>query len=159
MKKFLGFAAIAALLAGCMEGETGADPTRLLAKQAVASVVQSKLPAGINATPITDCIVDNASNAELLTLASGLVSGGVNAAATSAVVEIGKRSSTQSCMLSAAQGGALFGSNTSTTTSTATTGLGGLSALSGLLGAQQSTTSSAATTGQADLASLMAAFL
>lgn len=68
-------AALVALvsLSACMQaGTPGADVVqegaRSVARQSVNNVVAAKLP-GVDASPVTDCIIDNATLDELVTIA------------------------------------------------------------------------------------------
>ena len=60
-------------LSACMQaGTPGAnvvqDGARAVARQSVNSAVAAKLP-GVDASPVTDCIIDNATLDELVTIA------------------------------------------------------------------------------------------
>ena len=64
----LSILAIPLMLIGCV-GETGDTLAREVARSVVDGEVARRFP-GINAKPVTDCIIDNASAEELITLAS-----------------------------------------------------------------------------------------
>lgn len=60
-------------LAGCTTAQQD-DLTRRAAKNAVRPVLAQKLP-GVPVEPATDCIIDNASSKQLLSLAADAVTG------------------------------------------------------------------------------------
>lgn len=73
------------------------DGARVVARQAVNSAVAAQLP-GVDATPVTDCIIDNASLEELLTLARIAAMGSTGVTEVWPVVQtIGKRPATLEC--------------------------------------------------------------
>ncbi|KJZ20835.1 hypothetical protein [Loktanella sp. S4079] len=87
-------------LAGCMQdiGAQGDVLARTAAKGVVNNVVAAKLP-GVDATPVTDCIIDNASGAEILTIAEAAVVG-VDDATSELIVDILARPETARCAAS-----------------------------------------------------------
>ena len=70
--------------------------TRDTAKTVVNQVVETRFP-GVNAAPITDCIIDNASVSEILTIAKASVIG-IQQDTVDTVVEISQRPETASCI-------------------------------------------------------------
>ena len=86
-----------ALLAGCAGGNNPADAfAQARAKNVVNGVVQDKFP-GVNAAPVTDCIIDAASAGEILSIASASVTG-VNQSTVETVLEIGQRPEAVKCI-------------------------------------------------------------
>ena len=63
----------------------------------VNSVVASRLP-GVNAAPLTDCIIDNASGAEIIQIGQAALVG-TTPQTTSLVLEIAQRPETVRCAL------------------------------------------------------------
>ena len=98
MRTVAAFASVV-FLAGCLQdiGPAGDMLARDVAKGVVNSVVQSRLP-GVNAAPVTDCIIDNASGAEILTIAEAAVVG-TTQATNDLVVKIAQRPDTVRCAL------------------------------------------------------------
>ena len=94
----LGIASV--MLSGCMQdiGTQGDALARTAAKGVVNNVVASKFP-GVDATPVTDCIIDNATGAEILTIAEAAVVG-TTQATTDLVVGIAQRPETVRCTAS-----------------------------------------------------------
>lgn len=86
------------LLAGCV----GADAVVLQTQREVArSVVNATVAAqfpGVNAAPYTDCIIDNATGAEIGQFATQAATGGSEAAAQ-LVLQIAARPATSQCLL------------------------------------------------------------
>ena len=87
------------LLAGCMSdlGPAGDMLARDAAKGVVNSVVQTRFP-GVDAAPYTDCIIDNATGAEIITIAEAAVLG-TSQQTTALVVDIAGRPETLRCAL------------------------------------------------------------
>ena len=84
-------------LTACLDASDGVDTlARNSAKTVVNGVVQSKLP-GVDATAVTDCVIDNASSSEIVEIAQAAVVG-TTAATTSLVLEIAQRPDTVSCI-------------------------------------------------------------
>lgn len=98
----LAFAAGIATLAlsGCMTdmGPQSDALARVAAKGVVNSVVQTKFP-GVDAAPVTDCIIDNASGPEIVTIAQAAVVG-MTPATNDLVVRIAQRPDTLRCTAS-----------------------------------------------------------
>lgn len=86
-------------LGGCMQdlGPTGDTLAREAAKGVVNNVVQTRFP-GVNAAPVTDCIIDNASASEILQIATGAAMG-ATPETTNLVLEIAQRPETIRCSL------------------------------------------------------------
>lgn len=92
------------LLAGCMQdlGPAGDMLARDAAKGVVNTVVATRFP-GVNAAPVTDCIIDNASGGEIVTIAQAAVVG-TTQETTNLIVEIAQRPETVRCTLNNALG-------------------------------------------------------
>jgi predicted ThiF/HesA family dinucleotide-utilizing enzyme len=96
-----------AFLAGCdAVNETADNIARDRAKSVVNGVVTQKYP-GVNAAPVTDCIIDAASAGEVLNIAGASVTG-VTASTVEQVLEIAQRRDSVTCI--AENGIALWGS-------------------------------------------------
>ena len=92
------------MLAGCMQdlGPAGDMLARDAAKGVVNNTVQARFP-GVDARPLTDCIIDNASSGEIIQIAeSALV--GSNQATTNLIVGIAERPETIRCTLNKSLG-------------------------------------------------------
>lgn len=98
MRGFAVMTVAAMALAGCLQdvGPTGDALARDAAKGVVNNVVSARFP-GVNAAPYTDCIIDNASTAEIITLAEAAVLG-ATPRTTNLVVEIAGRPDTIRCI-------------------------------------------------------------
>ncbi|MDO6588690.1 succinate dehydrogenase [Loktanella sp. D2R18] len=97
MWKYGLIAAAAFGLSGCLDASDSVDQiARSSAKTVVNGVVESKFP-GVDATPVTDCIIDNASSSEIVEIAQAAVVG-TTSATTDLVVEIAGRPDTISCI-------------------------------------------------------------
>ena len=97
MRLLIKLGVASALLAGCMQdlGPAGDMLARDAAKSVVNSAVQTRFP-GIDARPLTDCIIDNASSSEIIQIAeSALV--GTSQATTNLIVDIAERPETVRC--------------------------------------------------------------
>ncbi|RKF16008.1 succinate dehydrogenase [Roseovarius spongiae] len=91
--------ALAALLAatGCTAANDAADAiARDRAKTVVNGVVQQRFP-GVNAAPVTDCIIDAASAGEILSIARASVSGVTDETARD-VIAIAQRPEAVECI-------------------------------------------------------------
>ncbi|MFC5737675.1 hypothetical protein DFO80_10643 [Rhodobacter sp. 140A] len=86
----------AAALSACTMGQSAEEVARAQAKSVVNGVVAQKMP-GVNAAPVTDCIIDNASMGEVYSIAKGAVVG-VSADTVSTVMTIAQRPATMSCI-------------------------------------------------------------
>lgn len=80
-------------LAACSAGETA---VRDQAKGVVNTVVAKKLP-GVNAAPVTDCVIDNASMGEVFTIAKG-AKFGITEGTVQTVMTVLKRPATTQCI-------------------------------------------------------------
>lgn len=70
--------------------------TRDTAKTVVNQVVETRFP-GVNAAPITDCVIDNASVSEILTIAKASVVG-IQQDTVDTVIGISQRPDTVACI-------------------------------------------------------------
>lgn len=96
-RTILLFAVAVITLSACDAAqEAVTKSTRDTAKTVVNGVVENKFP-GVNAAPITDCIIDNASVSEILTLAKASVVG-VQQDTVDTVVGISQRPETAACI-------------------------------------------------------------
>ena len=85
------------LLAGCEAANDVADTfARDQAKTVVNGVVEERLP-GVNAAPVTDCIIDAASAGEILTIARASVTE-VTDNTVQLVLEIAQRPDAVQCI-------------------------------------------------------------
>lgn len=89
---------------------TGSEPlvqqtARNAAKSVVTNMVAVRFP-GVNAAPFTDCIIDNATDQEILNIASGALTGPDEATAQ-IVINIASRPETVQCIGPAALGNIL----------------------------------------------------
>lgn len=94
----------AVLLSGCMQdlGPAGDVIARDAAKGVVNNVVRSRFP-GVDAAPYTDCIIDNASSAEIIEIGQAALVG-TTPATTNLVTEIASRPDTVRCALNSSLG-------------------------------------------------------
>ncbi len=89
---------LALLVAGCTAASDAADEiARDQAKSVVNGVVEQRFP-GVNVAPVTDCIIDQASAREILSLAGASVTG-VTDQTISTVIEIAERPEASKCIL------------------------------------------------------------
>ncbi|MEJ8561512.1 succinate dehydrogenase [Yoonia sp. GPGPB17] len=97
MRLMAALGAASMMLAGCMQdlGPAGDVLARDAAKGVVNTAVQARFP-GVDARPLTDCIIDNASSAEIIQIAEGAIVG-ANAATTDLIVRIAERPDTIRC--------------------------------------------------------------
>lgn len=85
------------LLAGCSVAQQTADEiARDRARVAVNQVVDRHLP-GANVTPVTDCIINEASAGEILSIARDSVSG-VDEGTVQLVLDISRRPDALACI-------------------------------------------------------------
>ncbi len=88
--------ATACTLAACVDMQDMADQiARQQARQYVNAEVQQRFP-GVDATPITDCVIDNANAQEIVTIAGGIALGNTDAA-TDTVNSVLQRPGTLQC--------------------------------------------------------------
>jgi hypothetical protein len=102
MRKLVLTAFCLALGACVSGGDIVQDTTRSLARTAVNAAAGKYVP-GVNVTPYTDCVINNASTGELLQLAQAAGAGAAQEIATAAyptVKTIAGRSDTAKCFLS-----------------------------------------------------------
>ena len=95
----IAFIALAAVvgLSACLDTTGGVDTlARDSAKTVVNGVVATRYP-GVDASVVTDCVIDNASGAEIVEIAQAAVVGTTDAT-TSLVLEIAQRPDTVSCI-------------------------------------------------------------
>lgn len=84
-----------ALLAGCAEVQN--EVAREAARNAVRPVLADRLP-GVPLEPATDCIINNATAAEILSLAGDAAQGAPDAGTVDTVIAIGTRPETITCL-------------------------------------------------------------
>ncbi len=97
MRRLLGIAALFAVSA-CMGAQEVIEVSmRDQAKLAINGQVAQKFP-GMNAAPITDCIVDAASGEEIAMIAASAATGGT-AASTEMILRIAQRSEANACIM------------------------------------------------------------
>ena len=86
-----------AFLTACAAANDAADAVaRDRAKTVVNGIVDDRFP-GLNAAPITDCIIDAASAGEIISIASASVTG-VNQSTVDTVLEIAQRPEAVQCI-------------------------------------------------------------
>jgi len=103
-----GVLAIIPLLAlgACFDTQGAADElARQQARNVVNAEVARRFP-GVDATPVTDCVINNASAQEILTIAGGAVTGNQQAA-TQTVATVLQRPETLQCATQNVLGGSL----------------------------------------------------
>lgn len=89
--------ALIALISGCAAANQAADAVaRDRAKVMVIGVVEQRFP-GVNAAPVTDCIIDAASAGEILTIARASATG-VTPETVEQVVTIAQRPEAVRCI-------------------------------------------------------------
>jgi predicted ThiF/HesA family dinucleotide-utilizing enzyme len=87
----------AAILSGCAAANDAADAVaRDRAKTVVNGVVEERFP-GLDARPVTDCIIDAASAGEIIEIAGASVTG-VTQSTVEQVVEIAARPEAVNCI-------------------------------------------------------------
>ncbi len=95
-----------AVLAGCAGGEAAVQQTaRNAAKSVVTNVIAQRFP-GVNAAPFTDCIIDNATDQEILNIATGAITG-PDEATVQIILNIASRPEAVRCIGPAALGNIL----------------------------------------------------
>lgn len=96
MRLVLSIATVFALGA-CVQANDAADTVaRNTAKGVVNGVVAQKFP-GVNASPITDCVIDNSSRFEIFDIAKAGATG-VTPSTVETVTEIASRPETVQCI-------------------------------------------------------------
>ncbi|MEM8774830.1 MAG: succinate dehydrogenase [Pseudomonadota bacterium] len=97
MSKLAHLVLLALLLSGCTPANEAADNlARDQAKTVVNSVVSDRFP-GVNAAPVTDCIIDAASASEIVSIASASITG-VRQSTVEKVLEIAARPEAIKCI-------------------------------------------------------------
>jgi TRAP-type uncharacterized transport system substrate-binding protein len=94
--KAIGILALAALTACTAANDTADAIARDRAKIVLNGYVANNYP-GLNAAPITDCIIDASSAREILQIASGAVTG-VDAALAEQIGQIARRPESLQCI-------------------------------------------------------------
>jgi len=88
---------VAMSLSACLQANDAADTiARNTAKNVVNGVVAQRFP-GVNAAPVTDCVIDNASRFEILDIAKAGATG-VTPATVETVMTIASRPETVQCI-------------------------------------------------------------
>lgn len=88
---------LAVLLSACSAANDAADTVaRDRAKAVVNGIVADRFP-GVNAAPVTDCIIDAASASEIIRIATASVSG-VTQSTVQEVLEIAQRPQAVNCI-------------------------------------------------------------
>ncbi len=89
--------ALPILLAACTATPDTTDAiAREAAKSVVSGIVATRFP-GVNVAPVTDCVIDNATTSEIITIARGALTG-PDAQTTDTVVAILQRPETIRCI-------------------------------------------------------------
>jgi hypothetical protein len=97
MRTFVLVLAASVGLTGCLDASDSVDMVaRNTAKTVVNGVVASRFP-GVDASVVTDCVIDNASTSEIVEIAQAAVVG-TTSATTSLVLQIAQRPDTVSCI-------------------------------------------------------------
>jgi len=76
----------------------GTQVARVSAKSVVDDVVERRFP-GVPVAPVTDCIIDNASGSEIVSIAADAVNGQPSPETVALIVEIASRPDTISCFV------------------------------------------------------------
>ena len=84
-------------LAAC-DTPVGTEVARASARTVVNDVVESRFP-GAPITPVTDCIIDNASGNEIFTIAGDAVDGQPSPETVRLIVQIAQRPDTITCFV------------------------------------------------------------
>jgi hypothetical protein len=99
MRLALALIAMTGLVACEAAQQAADDVARGQAKRAVNAVVSEQFP-GVDATPVTDCVIDAASAQEILQIA-GSAAAGANGEVTEIVLQIAKRPAATQCIAKA----------------------------------------------------------
>ncbi|MEJ6403442.1 succinate dehydrogenase [Yoonia sp. 2307UL14-13] len=94
-------------LVGCADGGSADQIARETAKGVVNTVVSSRFP-GMNAAPITDCIIDNAEITEVYKIAEAAVVG-PGPETTRLILDIARRPATVQCAADETLNGLVLG--------------------------------------------------
>jgi hypothetical protein len=97
MLQKITFAAAALVALTACDTPLGTEVTRNAAKSVVNDVIQDKAP-GVNAEPVTDCIIDNATGSEIVDIAGAALTG-VSDTTVALVLEIATRPDTITCLI------------------------------------------------------------
>jgi len=76
----------------------GTEIARDQAKGVVNGIVKKRAP-GVDATPVTDCIIDNATGSEIVSIAADSLTGTPSADTVNLVLEIAQRPDTVECLV------------------------------------------------------------
>ncbi|MGX0977048.1 hypothetical protein ACSSVY_002772 [Roseovarius sp. MBR-51] len=96
MRAVFAFTAVLALTACDATNQVADGIARAQAKSVVNTVVSQRFP-GLNAAPITDCVIDAASAGEIIQIASASVTG-VTPETTQQVIQIAQRPEAVQCI-------------------------------------------------------------
>ncbi len=97
MRAIAGLALSTLLLSGCLQAPQALeDTTKLAAKTAVNSVISKKFP-GVDAEVYVDCVIDNATPQQMLSLAATAVTG-VQSNTINTVTAIASEGETLKCI-------------------------------------------------------------
>lgn len=96
MRMVWAILALAGLAACDVATQVADTEMRGVAKQAINGVVQQNFP-GVNAAPVTNCIVDHATPAEIVQIARSALTG-VNDETVSTVLGVAQRPETVTCI-------------------------------------------------------------
>ena len=84
-------------LAGCVASDAAVqDTSRSVAKGVVNQILADRLP-GVNTAPYTDCIIDNATTEEIISVAAAAGTG-VTAMTVDTVLAVARRPATLNCL-------------------------------------------------------------
>lgn len=79
----------------------GTEVARSTARSVVNDVVETRFP-GVPVTPVTDCIIDNATGSEIISIASDAVAGRPSPKTVNLVIDIARRPDTVRCFIESA---------------------------------------------------------
>ena len=96
MRVLLGCVALVGLTACDVANQAADTVARDRAKGVVNGVLETRFP-GVNAAPVTDCIIDQASASEIISIAGASVTG-VTQSTVEQVVEIARRPEAVQCI-------------------------------------------------------------
>jgi len=96
MRILISLAAVCAI-SGCSVAQDIAQTTVRNETKAVINAQVAQSFPGVNAAPITDCIVDSASTSEILTIGQAAVTG-MTPSVTNLILTIAQRPDTVSCI-------------------------------------------------------------
>lgn len=84
-------------LAAC-DTPVGTEVARASARRVVNDVVEARFP-GVPITPVTDCIIDNATGSEIVSIAADAVARQPSPETVRLIVEIARRPDTVKCFV------------------------------------------------------------